>query len=152
MKQTILRVRKVGKRVEARFRGRNGGARNWPHIVDHFVASLAAVCAVLGKAFISSTPTMGRGEVVSIPQSAYVAARVIWETDAIVAKAIADKALEVEDESVVSELALHLARAHHAPLIAAAKALAEADALTSISPSTEDDEDSPDMDDDHAEE
>jgi hypothetical protein len=49
MKQTVLSVRRKGPRIEARFKGRNGGASNWPHLVDHFLACLRAICAVLGK-------------------------------------------------------------------------------------------------------
>ncbi len=152
MKQTILRVRRKGSRIEARFKGRNGGASNWPHLVDHFLACLRAVCAVLGKTCepAGADLSLGRGEVVDMPQSVYLATRVVWESDAAVSKALANKTLEIDDAEAISELAVKLARAQHAALIIAAQTLTD-DAL--LDPSVlggEEIESTSDVEEDHA--
>lgn len=134
MKITVLIAENVDGRVAARFKGRNGGAPNWAYMVDHFALCVAAMSTVLGKSYDLPTgsQTVGRGAVMTMAPSAYLAARVVWEADSLVAKALANASLEIREERVASELALALSRAHHAPLIIAAKALADRDALEPI--------------------
>jgi hypothetical protein len=67
-----------------------------------------------------------------MPQSVYLATRVVWEADAAVSKALAEKTLEIDDGEAVSELAIKLARAHHAALVTAAKASSDDEALASF--------------------
>lgn len=152
MKKTILRVRPRGNRVEACFKGRHGGAPNWQHHVDHFPVCLRAVCAVLGKtceAALDPELSLGRGEVVEMPQGVYLATRVVWESDSAVSKALAEKTLEIDDGEAVSELAIKLARAHHAALITAAKMISDEEALApSVVP--EEIETTPDVEEVHA--
>ncbi len=94
--------------------------------------------------------SLGRGEVVDMPQSVYLATRVVWESDAAVSKALANKTLEIDDAEAVSELAVKLARAQHAALIIAAQTLTD-DAL--LDPSVlggEEIESTSDVEEDHA--
>lgn len=152
MKQTILRVRRSGNRIEARFKSRNGGAPNWAHLVDHFPVCLRAVCAVLGKTCEQANEdlSLGRGEVIDMPQSMYLATRVVWESDAAVRKALANKTLEIDDAEAVSELAVKLARAHHAALITAAKTMTDDEILDPVVVVGEEIETTPDVEEDHA--
>ena len=150
MKQTFLRVRRKGNRIEARFKGREGGASNWTHLVDHFPVCLRAVCAVLGKSCEAASDdlSLGRGEVIDMPQSVYLATRVVWEADAAVSKALANKTLEIDDGEAVSELTIKLARAHHATLITAAKSINDEEVLDPVVVA-EEIETTPDVEKDH---
>lgn len=152
MKQTILRVRRRGNRIEAGFKGRSGGAPNWAHLVDHFPVCLRAVCAVLGKTCEQANEdlSLGRGEVVDMPQSVYLATRVVWESDTAVSKALANKTLEIDDAEAVSELAVKLARAHHAALISAAKTASDDEVLDPVIAIAEEIETTPDVEEEHA--
>ena len=152
MKQTILRVRRRGNRIEARFKGRNGGAPNWAHLVDHFPVCVRAVCAVLGKTYEPANDelALGRGGVIDLPQSVYLATRVVWESDAAVSKALANRTLEIDDAEAVSELAVKLARAHHAALISAAKTLTDDEDLDPAIAVAEEIETTPDVEEEHA--
>jgi hypothetical protein len=119
--------------------------------VDHFLACLRAICAVLGKTCepTSDDLSLGRGEVVDMPQSVYLATRVVWESDPAVSKALAEKTLEIDDGEAVSELAIKLARAHHAALVTAAKAIGDEAALASFDVA-EEIESAPDVEEVHA--
>jgi len=120
--------------------------------VDHFPVCLRAVCAVLGKTCEAATSdlSLGRGEVIDMPQSVYLATRVVWEADAAVSKALANKTLEIDDTEAVSELAIKLARAHHASLISAAETVPDDEVLDPIIAVTEEIETTPDVEEDHA--
>jgi hypothetical protein len=113
---------------------------------------LRAVCAVLGKKCEQANEelSLGRGEVIDMPQSMYLATRVVWESDAAVSKALANNTLAIDDAEAVSELAVKLARAHHAAIISAAKAVTDDEFVDPVVIVAEEIEITPDVEEDHA--